>query len=95
MFRRSLLAAPLVLAATSGRAQSWVPKQPIKILVGYAPGGTADMAARIAAETIHRQHGYTVALVNEVQTQRFNKGALAHPWHTADAKAKRIACVGQ
>lgn len=65
MFRRSLLAAPLVLAAGSARAQQWVPKQPIKILVGYAPGGTADMAARIAAETIQRQHGYTVIVDNK------------------------------
>ncbi len=65
MFRRSLLAAPLVLAAASARAQQWVPKQPIKILVGYAPGGTADMAARIAAETIQRQHGYTVIVDNK------------------------------
>lgn len=65
MFRRSLLAAPLVLAAASARAQQWVPKQPIRILVGYAPGGTADMAARIAAETIQRQHGYTVIVDNK------------------------------
>ncbi|MDP3239484.1 MAG: tripartite tricarboxylate transporter substrate binding protein, partial [Reyranella sp.] len=65
MFRRSLLAAPLMLAAASARAQQWVPKQPIKILVGYAPGGTADMAARIAAETIQRQHGYTVIVDNK------------------------------
>jgi tripartite-type tricarboxylate transporter receptor subunit TctC len=65
MFRRSLFAAPLVLAAASARAQQWVPKQPIKIVVGYAPGGTADMAARIAAETIQRQHGYTVIVDNK------------------------------
>ncbi len=43
MLRRSLFAAPLIFAATSARAQQWVPKQPIKILVGYAPGGTADI----------------------------------------------------
>ncbi len=65
MLRRSLFAAPLVLAAGSARAQQWVPKQPIKILVGYAPGGTADMAARIAAETIQRQHSYTVIVENK------------------------------
>ena len=51
MLRRTLLAAPLLLAAAPAFAQ-WVPKQPIKILVGYAPGGTADIAARIAADTI-------------------------------------------
>ena len=54
MRRRSLLAAPLILAAASARAADWVPKQPIKILVGYAPGGTADIAARIAADTWRR-----------------------------------------
>jgi tripartite-type tricarboxylate transporter receptor subunit TctC len=64
MLRRSLFAAPLVLAAGPALAQ-WVPKQPIKILVGYAPGGTADIAARIAAETIQRQRGYTVIVDNK------------------------------
>ncbi|MDI1287545.1 MAG: tripartite tricarboxylate transporter substrate binding protein [Reyranella sp.] len=65
MYRRSLFAAPLVLAATSARAQQWVPKQPIKILVGYAPGGTADITARLAADAIARQHGYTVIVDNK------------------------------
>jgi tripartite-type tricarboxylate transporter receptor subunit TctC len=65
MLRRSLFAAPLVLAAASARAQQWVPKQPIKILVGYAPGGTADIAARIAADSIQRLHGYTVIVDNK------------------------------
>ena len=37
MLRRSLLAAPLVLAAAPAWAQ-WVPRQPIKILVGYRAG---------------------------------------------------------
>jgi tripartite-type tricarboxylate transporter receptor subunit TctC len=64
MLRRNLLAAPLLLAATPALAQ-WAPRQPIKILVGYAPGGTADIAARIAAESIQRQHGYTVIVDNK------------------------------
>src|SRR5215813_6634864 len=64
MLRRNLLVAPLLLAATPAMAQ-WVPKQPIKILVGYAPGGTADIAARIAADSISRQHGYTVIVDNK------------------------------
>ena len=66
MLRRSisLLAAPLVLAAGPAWAQ-WVPRQPIKILVGYPPGGTADIAARIAADTLQRQHGYTVIVDNK------------------------------
>jgi tripartite-type tricarboxylate transporter receptor subunit TctC len=64
MLRRSLLAAPLVLAAAPAWAQ-WVPRQPTKILVGYPPGGTADIAARIAADTLQRQHGYTVIVDNK------------------------------
>ena len=64
MLRRSLLAAPLVFAARSARAD-WAPKQPLKILVGYPPGGTADIAARLAADTIQHQHGYTVIVDNK------------------------------
>ncbi|HZP99625.1 MAG TPA: tripartite tricarboxylate transporter substrate binding protein [Reyranella sp.] len=65
MLRRTLLAAsPLLLAASRARAE-WKPKQPIKILVGYAPGGTADIAARIAAETIQKKHGVTVIVDNK------------------------------
>jgi len=64
MLRRTLLAAPLVLAATPALAQC-VPKQPIKILVGYAPGGTADIAARIAADTLAKKHGLTVVVDNK------------------------------
>ena len=64
MLRRALIAAPLLLAATPAFAQ-WVPKQPIKILVGYPPGGTADITARIAADSIQRKHGYTVVVDNK------------------------------
>lgn len=64
MLRRSLLATPIILAAASARAQ-WVPKQPIKILVGYAPGGTADISARIAADTLAKKHGLTVVVDNK------------------------------
>ena len=65
MLRRTVLAAPMILAASSVRAADWVPKQPIHVIVGFAPGGTADIAARIAAETIQRQHGYTVIVDNK------------------------------
>ena len=64
MLRRTLLAAPLALGATAARAD-WAPKQPIKILVGYAPGGTADIVARLAADGIQRQKGYTVIVENK------------------------------
>ncbi|HEY4169883.1 MAG TPA: tripartite tricarboxylate transporter substrate binding protein [Reyranella sp.] len=65
MRRRNLLAAPIILAATRTARADWEPKQPIKILVGYAPGGTADIAARIAADTLSRKHGLTVVVDNK------------------------------
>ena len=40
----------------SSRSRSWS---------AIAPGGTADIAARIAADTIQRQHGYTVVVDNK------------------------------
>lgn len=64
MLRRSLLGIPLLLAASPAWAQ-WVPKQPIHIIVGFAPGGTADIAARLAGEAIQRRTGYTVVVENK------------------------------
>jgi tripartite-type tricarboxylate transporter receptor subunit TctC len=64
MLRRNLLAAPFVLAATSARAE-WTPKQPIHVIVGFAPGGTADIAARLAGEAIQRRTGATVVVDNK------------------------------
>jgi tripartite-type tricarboxylate transporter receptor subunit TctC len=62
MLRRSLLAAPFVVAATPSARADWVPKQPIHVIVGFAPGGTADIAARIAGEAIQRRTGTTVVV---------------------------------
>src|SRR5476651_1131790 len=64
MLRRSLLAAPFVLSAASARAD-WVPKQPIHVIVGFAPGGTADIAARLAGEAIQRRTGQIVVVDNK------------------------------
>ncbi|MEI6201183.1 MAG: tripartite tricarboxylate transporter substrate-binding protein, partial [Enhydrobacter sp.] len=62
MLRRSLLAAPMIVAASAVRAADWVPKQPIHLIVGFAPGGTADIAARIAAEAIQKRTGNIVVV---------------------------------
>jgi tripartite-type tricarboxylate transporter receptor subunit TctC len=61
MLRRSVLAAPMILAAQSARAE-WTPKQPIHVIVGFAPGGTADIAARIAGEAIQKRTGQIVVV---------------------------------
>lgn len=64
MVRRVLLSLLFLFAALPAQAQ-WVPKQPIHIIVGFAPGGTADIAARLAAEAIQRRTGHTVVVENK------------------------------
>jgi tripartite-type tricarboxylate transporter receptor subunit TctC len=58
MRRRSLLA----LLAASGAPALAQPRQPIRILVGFAAGGTADQVARIAADAIQRRGGPPVVV---------------------------------
>ena len=42
-----------------------MPKQPIHVIVGFAPGGTADIAARLAGEAIQRRTGQIVVVDNK------------------------------
>ena len=47
--RRALLALPGLLTATVGRAQAPWPDRPVRLLVGYPPGGPTDFVGRLAA----------------------------------------------
>ena len=44
--------------------QSW-PQQPVTLVVGYAPGGTTDIIARIVATTLTAQTGQTFIVENK------------------------------
>ncbi|HYD05877.1 MAG TPA: tripartite tricarboxylate transporter substrate binding protein [Reyranella sp.] len=94
MRRRSLLAAPFVLAAAPSLAQPWKPSQPIKILVGYAPGGTADISARIAADTLQKKQGLAVVVDNKTGAGGFIalKAVAQSP---ADGYTVGIGIMGQ
>jgi tripartite-type tricarboxylate transporter receptor subunit TctC len=64
LFRRSLLAAtPAVLVAPAGRAQDF-PAKPIKFVVGFAPGGSADVMARILGQALSDRIGQPVITDN-------------------------------
>lgn len=59
---RSLFAA-LLLAATAASA-AW-PEKPIKILIGYAPGGSTDVVARLIAPKLSEKLGQPIVIENK------------------------------
>lgn len=60
----------LVFAAT---AQAWVPEKPIKIIVGFAPGGGADIVARTLVASSQEFFPVPLVVVNKAGAS----GALA------------------
>lgn len=65
MIWRSLLTAPLIAAllAAPALAQNW-PTRPIRILVGFAPGGTTDVSARMVSDIVSKELGQPVVIEN-------------------------------
>ena len=61
--RAFLLASILVLTTVAAPAQDF-PKQPITMIVPFAPGGPTDTVARVTAESMGRILGQTVVVEN-------------------------------
>jgi len=65
MQRRQLALAALLAFGTLGaQAQGNYPERPIKLVVPYAPGGSADIAARLIAEEWGKQLGGSLFIEN-------------------------------
>jgi tripartite-type tricarboxylate transporter receptor subunit TctC len=58
-----LLAAALAAVATCASAA--YPDKPIKVLVGYAPGGSTDVVARLLAPRLQEKLGQPVIIENK------------------------------
>ncbi|GAB1576563.1 Bug family tripartite tricarboxylate transporter substrate binding protein [Bordetella petrii] len=61
------LAGALLAAASAGPtvAQDWTPTRPIEILVGFAPGGSADQIARQLSEAVKDTVPVPVVVINK------------------------------
>jgi len=52
------------LASTAATAAEAWPTQPLKMIVGFAPGGGNDILARILAKELQQSLGQTVVVEN-------------------------------
>jgi tripartite-type tricarboxylate transporter receptor subunit TctC len=62
---RRLLLTSLALVACLPAAQAQNPANPVRLLVGYAPGGPVDAMARIFAPALAKELGQTVLIENK------------------------------
>src|SRR3712207_9288832 len=66
--RRSFLAGGALLLAAGNRAAAQAPAvwptRPVRVVVPYPPGGTADLVARILFEPVSRRLGQPFVIEN-------------------------------
>ena len=65
MKRFSKAALALVLLACAGAALSQYPSKPIRFIVGFPPGGSADPTTRIIGQALQQQMGQPVVVENK------------------------------
>ena len=63
--RRSALAAAALTVPALARAQAGWPKQSVRFVVPFAPGGTSEIVARTIANELTKQLGQTVYVENK------------------------------
>lgn len=61
--RKIILAVVMLGACSAAFAQNW-PTRSIRVLVGFAPGGTTDVSARMVSDIVSKELGQTVIIEN-------------------------------
>ncbi len=61
--KKIMLGILLLGFCSAAFAQNW-PNRAIRVLVGFAPGGTTDVSARVTSEIVSRELGQTVIVEN-------------------------------
>ena len=56
--------AGILMSPISALAQSEYPNRPIKLIVGFAPGGSTDIVGRIVAQKLGERLGQTIVVEN-------------------------------
>ena len=64
MKKRSLVLASLLATLSLGAAAQAYPAKPIRLLVGFAPGGAADYVARAMSDAMGKAMGQTIIVEN-------------------------------
>ncbi len=54
----------ILMSPTAALAQSDYPNRPVKLIVGFAPGGSTDIVGRIVAQRLGERLGQTVVVEN-------------------------------
>jgi tripartite-type tricarboxylate transporter receptor subunit TctC len=57
-------AAAVMLAPMAARAQADYPNKPVKLIIGFAPGGSTDIIGRLIAQKLGERLGQTVVVEN-------------------------------
>ena len=82
--RRIFLAGAAAASLPHGAAAApaaWVPEQPLRILVGYPPGGAVDILVRVVGEGVQRLYGTPV--VAEIRSGAYGFIAAQATAHAA------------
>ena len=58
------IAAAIVLSLFAAASHAW-PEKPIKVMIGYAPGGSTDVVARLLAPRLSEKLGQPIVIENK------------------------------